>query len=188
MKTIWTSLRCLLVMTVLTGAGYTLLMTGAGRLLYPDRTRGSLVIKDGKVIGSALIAQNFTGPRYFHPRPSAVDYNPLPSGGSNLGPTSLDLKTAVEKRRALLSGGGVTDKIPADLLFASGSGLDPHISPEAARFQAGRVAKARGMDAERGRALDRLIVEMTEGRTFGILGEPRVNVLILNMEMEKRFP
>jgi K+-transporting ATPase ATPase C chain len=135
------------------------------------------VTVDGKIAGSALIAQKFTRPEYFHPRPSAVDYNPMPSGGSNLSPASAALRTAAAGRMAEGAAG--------EMLFASGSGLDPHISPEAALGQAGRVAQARGL-----RKVDiiSLVERVVEARTFGLLGEPRVNVLLLNIELDRKYP
>ena len=170
-------------MTVLTGIAYPLLITGVGRLFFAHQAEGSLIIDGGKVLGSELIAQKFTDPRYFWPRPSAVDYNTLPSGGSNLGPTSASLKDSIMARRSRLA---VADSapIPVDLLCASGSGLDPHISPEAAHYQLERVASARQLDKAQRTVLLSLIDKYTEAPTIGILGQLRVNVLRLNLALD----
>lgn len=185
-KTILPALRMLLVLTILTGVVYPLVITAAAQVLFPTQANGSL-IRDGEtVIGSALIGQNMNGdPRYFWLRPSAVNYNPLPSGGSNLAPTSATLQAAVIARAdAFITPNGVTNAsslVPAEMLFTSGSGLDPHISPEAARLQAGRVAVARGLDEAR---LLMLINDMAEAPQLGILGQPRINVLLLNLALD----
>lgn len=177
MKTFLTALKLFLLMTVLTGLVYPLVVTSYAWLFHGDKAAGSLVTADGKIAGSALIAQKFTRPEYFHPRPSAVDYNPMPSGGSNLSPASAALRTTTAGRMAEGASG--------EMLFASGSGLDPHISPETALGQAGRVAQARGL-----RKVDiiSLVERVVEARTFGLLGEPRVNVLLLNMELDRKYP
>jgi K+-transporting ATPase ATPase C chain len=183
MKTLLTALKFIMLMTVLTGIAYPLLITGIGRLFFARQAEGSLIIDGGKVLGSELIAQKSTDPRYFWPRPSAVDYNPLPSGGSNSGPTSAALRDSVVARRArFLAADGAP--IPADLLSASGSGLDPHISPEAAHYQFERVAFARQLDKAQRTALLSLIDKYTETLTFGILGQSRVNVLRLNLALD----
>jgi K+-transporting ATPase ATPase C chain len=183
----------LLLMTVLTGLIYPFAVLLAGQALFPDQAAGSLVERDGKVVGSALIGQNFTGDAYFHPRPSAITstdaqnnstpdpYDPTSSSGSNLGPTSQALLDRVK---------GDTDKlvaenkvpVPVDLVTTSASGLDPDISPAAAAFQAPRVAKARGMTLDQ---VNAAITANTEGRTAGILGAPRVNVLALNLQLDQ---
>lgn len=181
-------LRMTLVMTVLTGLIYPGVVTGLCQMLFPNQANGSLVYRDGKVIGSALIGQNFTRPEYFQPRPSAAGngYDATASGGSNLGPTSQKLvdrvKASVDKFRK--ENPNFTGTIPADLLTMSGSGLDPHLSPESAEAQVDRVAGARGANAQDIRAL---IVQLTEGRDLGFLGEPRVNVLRLNQALDARF-
>ncbi len=181
-------LRMTLVMTVLTGLIYPGIVTGLCQLLFPNQANGSLVIHDGKVIGSTLIGQNFTKPEYFQPRPSAAGngYDATASTGSNLGPTSQKLvdrvKASADKFHK--DNPSFTGTIPADLLTMSGSGLDPHLSPESADAQVERVAKARGASAQDIRAL---VVQLTEGRDLGFLGEPRVNVLKLNEALDEKF-
>jgi potassium-transporting ATPase KdpC subunit len=186
MKNALIALKLLLVMTVISGFVYPLLITGIARLCFADKATGSMVVVDGKAIGSRLIAQKFRSEDYFWPRPSVVDCNPLPSGASNYGPTSSALKRAVEERSSLFLGAsGIEVKaVPSDLLYASGSGLDPHISPEAARFQVDRVMRGRKLDVGRKNAVIELIDSHTQGRDFGILGEPRVNVLLLNIALD----
>lgn len=189
MKTFWTSLRFLVVMTVLAGVAYPLVITYAGQAFFSTQANGSLMYQGDSVIGSQLIAQNFKDPKYFWPRPSAVDYNPLPSGASNLGPTSADLKKKfVERTQALRMANPEASAAPQDLIFASGSGLDPHISFDAARYQLPRVSSARGFTPEQMKTLDHLIDQMTEPRTFGILGERRINVLALNLALDTIAP
>lgn len=170
-----------LLFAALLGGAYPLAMAGAGQLLFPAEANGSIIRRgDGSVLGSALIGQTFTGPGYFHGRPSAAGdgYDALASGGSNLGPTSARLVQRIMQAQA--DTGSVA---PADLLLASGSGLDPHISPEAAEFQAERVARARGLPLP---AVRDLIARHVEGRQLGVLGEPRVNVLALNLALDQR--
>ena len=180
-------LRMTLVLTVLTGLIYPGIVTGLCQMLFPRQANGSLEYKDGKIIGSALIGQNFTKPEYFQPRPSAAGngYDAAASGGSNLGPTSQKLidrvKASVDKFHK--DNPNFTGAIPADLLTMSGSGLDPHISPEAADAQVDRVAKARGASVQDIRTL---VAQFTEGRELGFLGEPRVNVLRLNEALDAR--
>jgi K+-transporting ATPase ATPase C chain len=181
------SLRLLLVMTILTGALYPVLITVLGQLAFPRKISGSLVVRDGKVIGSELIGQRFTGERYFWPRPSAIDYDPLPSGASNYGPTSDTLKKLTEERRArfIMSNGLMSETIvPAEMLFTSGSGIDPNISPDAADLQVDRVAAARRFDDSKKDRLRQLIHQLTEPRQFGVLGESCVNVLDLNLALD----
>jgi len=178
----------MVVMTVLTGLVYPGIVTALSQALFPDQANGSLVTVDGRVIGSRLVGQNFAKPQYFHPRPSAAGsgYDPMASGGSNLGPTSAKLidrvKTSVEQYRR--ENPGWAGPIPADAVTTSASGLDPHISPANADIQAARVAQARGVPIDRVRAL---VAEYTNGRTLGILGDPRVNVLDLNLALDRRF-
>ncbi|MCF8479912.1 MAG: potassium-transporting ATPase subunit KdpC [Rhodospirillum sp.] len=172
-----------LVFTALLGVAYPLLVTGVAQVAFPDRANGSLVRDgEGRVIGSTLLGQSFTGAGYFHGRPSFAGegYDAASSGASNLGPTSRDLISTVAARAAAARGdGGAT--VPVDLVTASGSGLDPHISPQSATFQVSRVAHARGLPEDRVRDL---VAGRVEGRQFGILGEPRVNVLALNMALD----
>ena len=183
MKTILIALKFLLLMTVLTGIAYPLVITGVGKLFFAHQAQGSLIVNQGRIIGSELIAQKFTRSKYFWPRPSANDYDPLPSGGSNLGPTSAALKDSITARRSRFA---IADgaSVPVDLLCTSGSGLDPHISPMSARYQFERVASARQLDQAQRTALLSLIDICTEGPTFGILGQPRVNVLKLNLALD----
>ncbi len=178
------ALVMLLLFSLLTGIAYPLLLTGAAQLVFPAQANGSLLRNaEGAVIGSSLIAQGFAEAKYFQPRPSNAGekgYDAALSGASNLGPANAKLKEAVEIRvKALELPTG--QRAPADLVTASGSGLDPHISPQAARLQAGRVAKARNMSEEQVQAL---IDRHVEARQLGILGEPRVNVLRLNLALD----
>lgn len=174
--------RALAVFTVLTGLLYPGVVTAIGQLLLPHRADGSLITIDGQVRGSTLIGQAFTGDRYFHGRPSAVGYNAAGSGGSNLGPLAPALDSAVRARRLSLGAPGV---IPVDLLTSSGSGLDPDLSPAGAAVQVGRVARARGLDSA---AVAGLVAAHRTPRTLGLLGEPRVNVLRLNLALDSLTP
>jgi K+-transporting ATPase ATPase C chain len=185
-KIIRQSLIMLAAMTVLTGVAYPVLVTGAAQLLFHDAANGSIIEPGGKPLGSELIGQPFADPKYFWSRPSATApaaYNSAASSGSNQGPTNPALTDAVKQRIDALRAAdpNVTTPPPADLVTASGSGLDPHISPAAAKYQIARVARVRGM-AEADVA--RLVTIATEGRTFGVLGEPRVNVLELNLRLD----
>jgi K+-transporting ATPase ATPase C chain len=182
------ALRVLLVMTFLTGILYPLLITGIGQLLFPTKANGNIIIKDNVEIGSKLIGQKFDSDIYFWSRPSAIDYNPLPSGGSNYGPTSKELKKLIIQRKSkFIADNMLTDtlEIPAEMLTASASGLDPHISPKAALMQANRIAKARLFNSSQKKQLIDLIHLKTENMQFSLLGEPRINVLILNLELNK---
>lgn len=184
MKYITTALKFTIFFTILLGFMYPLLMTGISQVLYPVQANGNFVSRGGQLVGSILIGQNFSKPEYFWPRPSAVGYNPLPSGGSNQGQASQALKITVDERRAKLklAHSDQTGEPPQDLLFASSSGLDPHITPEAAAYQMQRVAKARKLDSQ---DVQKLIAQNTAGRQFGIFGEITVNVLMLNLALDK---
>ncbi len=180
------ALRMMIVMTVLLGVGYPVAVTGLAQFLFRDKANGSLKIENGQVIGSSLIGQNFTKPEYFHPRPSAAGndgYDATSSGGSNLGPTSQKLadrvKASIDKFRQ--ENPDYTGPVPADLVTASASGLDPHISPASAQAQVARVAKARGMSPDQ---LTALVAAHTESPDWGLFGEPRVNVLELNLALD----
>jgi len=180
------SIMMLLVMTVITGIAYPLLVTGLSQLIFPSQANGSLIARNGQPIGSTLIGQSFTEPKYFWGRPSATSpqaNNGMSSGGSNLGPTNPALTDAVKQRIAALQAAdpGNHAPVPVDLVTSSGSGLDPEISPAAAQYQLARVARVRGLDE----AQVRLLVEQaTSGRQLGLLGEPRVNVLQLNLALD----
>ena len=180
------SLRALVVFTIITGVAYPLVVTGIAQVAFNDQANGSLIEKDGTVLGSRLIGQPFSDPRYFWSRPSATSpmpYNGASSAGSNHGPTNPVLKEAVEGRvRALREADpGNSEPVPVDLVTASGSGLDPHISPAAADYQVERVAKTRRIERARVREL---VTAHTAGRQLGVLGEPRVNVLELNLALD----
>ena len=180
------ALTMLVIWTLLTGLVYPLVVTGLAQLLFPHQANGSLIVRDGKVIGSELIGQYFDQPRYFWSRPSATSpfpYNAAASSGSNLGPTNPALIEAVKGRVAALRAAdpGNDNPIPVDLVTASGSGLDPHISLAAAAFQVRRVARARGLKEG---AVERLVMQYTQGRQFALLGESRVNVLKLNLALD----
>jgi K+-transporting ATPase ATPase C chain len=186
----------LLVLTAITGLAYPLAMTAIAGAIFPDRAQGSLVEKDGKVVGSALIGQEFKDDKYFHGRPSATvapdpndstktvpaPYNAANSGGSNLGPTSKALAERLKEDVDKLKAENPNAAVPVDLVTTSASGLDPDISPEAAQFQVPRVAKARHISEE---SLKVLVASNTEGRLLGLLGEPRVNVLALNLALDR---
>jgi K+-transporting ATPase ATPase C chain len=183
---VWrTSIRFTLVTVVLVGLGYPLLVTGIAGALFPHKAEGSLIrLKDGTVIGSELLAQSFTADKYFHPRPSAAGngYDATSSGGSSLGPSNKTLIDRIQGSIDKLSAENPGKPVPIDLVTTSGSGLDPDITPDAAYFQAPRVAKARGIPEEQ---IRQLIEQHTTGRQLGILGEPRVNVLDLNLDLDK---
>jgi K+-transporting ATPase ATPase C chain len=177
MKVILQSLRIYFALTFLTGIVYPLAMTGVAQLFFPKQANGSRIIDQNKLVGSDLLAQKFENPKYFWPRPSAADFATLPSGATNKGPTSLDLKKSIDERRKKFG-----DDAPADLLTASGSGLDPDISPEAARLQIQRVATARNISIQK---ISALVDQTVEEPQLGFLGEPRVNVLKLNRELDQ---
>lgn len=182
MKTLSQSIRLLALLTLLTGGLYPLLVWGVAQAVLPHEAEGSLVVRQGRVVGSELLAQKTELPRYFHPRPSAGDFATIASGASNLAWSSSKLATLVGERRAVYP---AATAVPGDLLTASGSGLDPDLSPEAVRLQAARVAQARGFDVTQRRVLDELITQSTVG---GQLTPARVNVLALNLALDIKFP
>ena len=174
------------MLTVVTGVIYPGAVTLVGQVFFGPEASGSVIEQDGRAVGSSLLGQPFTSPKYFWSRPSATSvhpYNGASSGGSNLGPTNPALESAVRARVAALRAAdpGNSQPVPADLVTASGSGLDPHISPAAADYQVARVARERGLDEAQ---LRKLVQDATEGRTFGVLGEPRVHVLKLNLALD----
>ena len=174
------------LLTLLTGIAYPLLVTVVAQVVFHDHANGSVVMRDGKAIGSSLIGQGFDDPKYFWSRPSSTGpngYNAASSGGSNLGPTNPALLDVVKRRvEAILAAHPEKyGAVPVDLVTASGSGLDPHISPAAAEFQIARIAKIRGVGEDK---IHELVTNNTEGRTLGLMGEPRVNVLILNLSLD----
>lgn len=181
--------RFTVLFTVLTGFVYPGLVTALCQLLFPNQANGSLIEKNGRIVGSRLIAQKFTRPEYFHARPSAAGsgYDAAASGGSNLGPTSRELfnRVQAEADRFRVENPDFNGLIPVDIVTASGSGLDPHVSPASADAQVSRVAKARRTDPAR---INQLIARCTSGRAFGFLGEPGVNVLELNLALDEQFP
>lgn len=186
-KNLITAVLLTIVTTVLLGLIYPLLITALARL-WPDKANGQLITRNGAVVGSRILAQPFTGPTYFHPRPSAAGTNGYAadnSSGSNLGPTNQKLVDRVKTDVASLQTENPAKPVPIDLVTASGSGLDPHITPAGAEFQVQRVAKARGISEDE---LLKLVQAHTEGRQFGVLGEPRVNVLELNLALDDKFP
>jgi potassium-transporting ATPase KdpC subunit len=187
---LWPALRINIFLMVLLGVAYPLAVTGVAQLIFPHQANGSLITKGGQVVGSELIGQNFTKPEYFQPRPSAAGndgYDPTASGGYNYGPTNQKLidrvKASVDKFHK--DNPDYQGPIPADLLTGSGSGLDPDISPASAQVQAQRVAKARAISADQ---VNQLVAQYTQSPDLGLLGEPRVNVLKLNLALDQQYP
>jgi K+-transporting ATPase ATPase C chain len=184
-KNLITAVLMTVATTFLLGIVYPLLVTGIAEAVFPNKANGQLIAINGKVIGSRIITQAFTSPAYFHPRPSAVGYDPTNSNGSQWGPTNHQLIVRVKGDVAAAKAENPETPVPIDMVTASASGLDPDITPANAAFQAGRVAKTRGIRAD---DLRSLIDKHTKGRQLGFLGEPRVNVLELNLELDSRFP
>jgi K+-transporting ATPase ATPase C chain len=185
-KNLMISVWMTIATTILLGVVYPLVVTGLAQVLFKDKANGQLIAQNGKVVGSRIIGQAFTGPAYFHSRPSAAGngYDAANSSASNLGPTSKNLIDRV--KASVASEGGVSNQpVPVDLVTTSGSGLDPHISPAAAEFQIARVARERGIGVD---GLRQLVFKHTEGRQLGFLGEARVNVLELNLELDEQVP
>jgi K+-transporting ATPase ATPase C chain len=188
MKThLFISLRILLVLSILLGIAYPAFLTGAAQLIFPAKANGSMVLKDNQIIGSELIGQKFDSSIYFWSRPSAVEYNPIPSAASNLGPASKKLKNSIEERRGIFQESNLltdTTSIPAEMIFASASGLDPHISPEAAMLQLERVTAERNLSIQEKENLVQLIKSLSEKPQFSLFGEPRINVFKLNLALD----
>jgi potassium-transporting ATPase KdpC subunit len=187
-KNLLTAVLYTVATTVLVGLIYPLVVTGLARLAFRHKAGGQLMSRNGVVIGSRILAQPFSSPKYFHPRPSAAGasgYDASNSGGTNYGPTNQKLVDRVKTDAAALAQENPRGAVPVDLVTTSGSGLDPDITPAAAEFQVSRVAKARGITEDQ---LQKLVQQHTEGRQFGFLGEPRVNVLELNLALDAKFP
>ena len=184
------SLRMLFVMTLLTGVLYPAVMTLIAQYIFPHQANGSLIIENGNVVGSELLSQDFSSEKYFHARPSAIGWNPAPSGGTNWGPTDkrmADSAAARTKRFRDENGLSADVPVPPEMIFASASGVDPHIGPDAAMLQVNRVARARGLDSIATEKLRTLVVSRIEGPQFGLFGMPRVNVLLLNRALDAEW-
>jgi K+-transporting ATPase ATPase C chain len=186
-KNLLISISMTIATTIIFGVIYPLIVTGLAQLIFPHKANGQLIEKDGAVVGSSIIGQGFTGPGYFHSRPSAAGngWDAANSGGSNLGPTNQKLLDRVKGDVATAQADNPGTPVPIDLVTTSASGFDPHITPASAEFQLSRVAKARGTTADQLRAL---VAKHTQGRQLGFLGEPRVNVLELNLNIDQQFP
>ncbi|MEO8233360.1 MAG: potassium-transporting ATPase subunit KdpC [Ignavibacteriota bacterium] len=187
-KIIIQSFKIFLFMTLLTGIIYPLIITLIGQTIFPYQSNGSLIIKDNKVIGSELLGQNFADSIYFQPRPSAINYNPMPSGASNLGLSSALLKEQVNTRKVeFIKNNLLNDSVcvPSEMIFASGSGVDPHISVEAAKLQINRIIKSRNINSEDSKLLYNLIDSLREYPQFGVFGNQVVNVLSLNLKLDE---
>jgi potassium-transporting ATPase KdpC subunit len=188
MKNLFIAIKLFIILSLITGIIYPFAITGIGQLVFPHKANGSMIKINNNIIGSELIGQKFDSTIYFWGRPSAIDYNPMPSGGSNLNPVGTQLKDQIQARiDSIYTPLGYTEitKIPKDLLFASASGVDPHISPEASYFQVDRIADARNFNMDQKNKLFELIKKSIESPDLYILGEPRVNVLLLNLELNK---
>jgi K+-transporting ATPase ATPase C chain len=182
------SLKIFVLMVVITGILYPLLITGIAKMFFNSKANGSLVLQNNEIIGSELIGQKFDSLTYFWSRPSATDYNTLPSGGSNLGPTSAKLMSLVSDRKRLFmkyNGISAASEIPSEMVFASASGLDPHITPEAALLQVDRIVKYRRFSEEQQRKVVDLITNLTEDPQFHLFGQERINVFLLNLSLDK---
>jgi potassium-transporting ATPase KdpC subunit len=187
-KTLIISLKIIIFFTILTGIIYPLLVTGIAQVIFPHKANGSLIIKDNKVIGSELIGQQFDSAIYFTSRPSSVSYNPLPSGGSNYGLTNSTLKQLVDERKHQFIAFNQLDSliaIPSEMIFESASGLDPHISQKAALLQVNRIARARNFDSFQKQKLVQCVTKLTEVPQYNCLGNERINVLVLNIELDE---
>jgi len=188
LKHLVTAVLMTIVTTIILGLAYPLVVTGLAQALFPKRANGQLIERNGRLVGSRIIGQPFTSPWYFHSRPSAAGpagYDGTASGGSNLGPTNRELVARVRADVARLQQENPSMSVPVDLVTSSASGLDPHISPAAAEFQVPRVARERGVAEQ---AIRQVVARFTEGRPFGVLGEPTVNVLLVNLALDERFP
>lgn len=185
-KNLWISIAMTVITTVLLGLIYPMVVTGLAQVIFPHKANGQLIVKNGEVIGSTIIGQGFSGPGYFHSRPSAAGngYDAANSGGSNLGPTNQKLLDRVEADVTAAQAENPAAPVPIDMVTTSASGFDPHITPANAEFQLPRVAQARGISVEQ---LKAVVSKHTEGRQFGVLGEPRVNVLELNLDLDRQF-
>jgi potassium-transporting ATPase KdpC subunit len=187
-KQILITIKYFTVITVLTGIIYPLFISAVSMIAFPAKSSGSIIEKEGKSVGSELIGQKFESDKYFWPRPSAIDYNPMPSGGSNLGPTSSALKKFYDdKQKNFTEKNGISDpsSVPNEMFFASGSGVDPHISPRSALLQVNRISKARGFTGAQKEMVVKLIGSLTQNPQFGFLGDSVINVLLLNLELDK---